>query len=124
MEALLEDDDLSPAEIPKPPRWVGNVIPDWLERRPEVSSTEKRIYAYLLRRCRSLGYAWPKQKTIVLALGLTLNQVKKSVGRLKVLELIRTQRVTSSGTETHYTVLQHPWMAKAKTCRDREPEWP
>jgi hypothetical protein len=49
MEALLEGDDLSRAELPEPPRWVGDVIPDWLESRPEVSSTEKRVYAYLLR---------------------------------------------------------------------------
>lgn len=125
MEALLEDADLSPAEIPNPPKWVGNLVPDWLEGRTEVSSTEKRIYAYLLRRCRERGFAWPKQRTIALALGLTLNVIKKAIGRLKALELIRSQRAASGGrAETHYTILQHPWMKNAKACRDGEPEWP
>lgn len=106
--------------------WYGDLIPDWLRGRKELTWTAKGVWAYLFRRLsKAEGFAFPKQETIATALGISLRAAKDAIKLLKDHRLITVASrpikhgkwKTNRKKTAYLVVANHPWADGAKTRR-------
>lgn len=89
--------------------FFGSFIPTWLDERPEVSSTGKRVYAKLTHHAGKSGVAFPKQETLAEELGCTPRNIRKAISELAKHKLIFVQQL-GRNKANRYFFLYHPWM--------------
>ncbi len=95
----------NPSEFFRPGQnW--NRVPDWIERRPELTSNDKRVWGLLARRAGVNKSAKGKivHRTVLAEdLGLSEDAVKRSISRLKEFGLIEVTRFNKNcGNEYHF----------------------
>ncbi len=87
------------------------MVPDWINRRPELSPTDKLVWGLLARRAGVNKSAKGKivHRTVLAEdLGLSEDAVKRSISRLKEFGLIEVTRFNKNcGNEYHF--LDHVW---------------
>lgn len=105
-------------------RWFGILVPDWLAHRSEIPWTVKAVYGYLLRKLSPHEhFAFPRQETIAVHLGISLRTVKASVRLLKSHGLVSMRRCqikhgkwkSETKKAVYFLVANHPWAVGAKT---------
>ena len=98
--------------------FVGSFIPEWLERRKEISPGAKLCYARLLRHAdRETGIAWPKQETLGEELGVSSRMIRDYLGELGEQGLIESRRLGLKKSN-RYRFLLHPWITSALERKD------
>jgi biotin operon repressor len=108
--------------------WFGDLVPDWLARRKELTWTAKAVWGHLLRKLSDAeGFAYPKQETIAAALGISVRTVKEAIKTLKTSGLLSVKRrrvkhgkwKSDARKTVYYLVGNHPWSEGAKTRRPK-----
>ncbi len=98
-------------------KWKGSFIPEWLERRPELSPGVKMAYGRLMRYAGKNGYCYPKVETLAMALGVSDRQAKRYVKELGDARLVSVKR-RGHGQPNEYRFLAHPWMGEVQEDDD------
>lgn len=108
---------MSPGESFNPYRmFQGSRIPDWLERRKELTGDHKLIYARLLRYAGREGVAYPERGTLAAEVGLPVRSLQRYLSDLERIGLLRKER---TGRATRYHFLWHGWMAEPVPSKPR-----
>lgn len=89
------------------------MIPNWLQRRREVSQGAKLAYARLAQHAGKDGACFPKQETLAVELGVSARMANDYVRTLVRHKLIEMER-PGLGMSNRYFFLDHPWIVEAK----------
>ena len=113
------DNDSAPrffsGDSPRPRRinpwrmFIGSMIPNWLQRRTEVSQGAKLAYARLAQHAGKDGECFPKQQTLAAELGVGERTANEYVRTLVKFRLIEMERL-GLGMSNRYFFLDHPWI--------------
>lgn len=95
------------------------MIPNWLQRRSEVSHGAKLAYARLAQYAGKDGNCFPKQKTLGAELGVSERTTNEYIRALVKLRLIEMERL-GLGRSNRYFFLDHPWMHETDTSPGSE----
>jgi len=89
--------------------FIGSMIPNWLQRRTEVSQGAKLAYARLAQHAGKKGKCFPKQRTLAAELGVSERTVREYLRELVEFKLIESEQrgLTKSN---FYFFLDHPWI--------------
>jgi hypothetical protein len=96
--------------------FVGSFIPNWLQRRSEVSPGAKLCYARLCQYAGQNGECFPSQATLASEIGAGERQIRRYITELEEQQLIDTVQV-GLNQPNHYRFLWHPWMEEEKELR-------
>lgn len=89
--------------------FIGSMVPNWLQCRPEVSQGAKLAYARLAQYAGENGHCFPKQVTLAAELGVSERTAHEYVRELVELGLIEKER-PGLGLSNRYFFLDHQWM--------------
>jgi Helix-turn-helix domain len=89
--------------------FVGSMIPNWLQCRPEIGQGPKLAYARLAQYAGEDGKCFPKQTTLAAELGVSERMVNEYIRTLVKFGLIEKER-HGLGKPNHYHFLDHPWI--------------
>jgi Helix-turn-helix domain len=93
--------------------FTGSWVPEWLERRNNVTSAAKLVYARLGRYMGANNItAWPTQKTLGMAVGLSERTVRDALNELCDAGLLQRDR-RGLGKSNLYEFLGHRWMIES-----------
>jgi hypothetical protein len=95
--------------------FVGSMIPNWLQCRPEIGQGPKLAYGRLAQYAGEDGKCFPKQATLAAELGVSERMVNEYIRTLVRFGLIEKER-PGLGRPNHYFFLNHPWIY------ERQPE--
>lgn len=84
----------------------GAVIPAEVLRCPDITSSEKLVFARLLQFAGAKGHAWPSLEVLAAEVSLSVVQARRCVRELETKEFIR--RVARSGRSNEFEFLWHP----------------
>lgn len=73
-------------------QFIGSFVPDWLMARKEISQGAKLCYARLCRYAGKDGKCFPKQSTLAVELGVSINMVPRYLKELTAYNLIEVIR--------------------------------
>lgn len=96
--------------------FIGSLIPDWLERRPDVLPGTKLAYARLARYAGQKDRAYPRMATLARAIGVSERQAQRYVQQLVDLKLIEVELRREQLKASYYFFLDHPWMHGDEEC--------
>lgn len=94
-------------------KFVGSMIPNWLQCRAEISQGAKLLYARLAQHAGKDGECFPKQKTLAAELGVGERTANEYVRILVKNNLIEMER-PGLGMSNRYFFLDHPWMQEGQ----------
>jgi DNA-binding transcriptional ArsR family regulator len=89
-------------------QFLGSIVPEWLERRTELSAIDKLIYGRLARYAGKDGRCFPRIKTLADSLGVSASAVRKHLAVLRGLGLIEASSL-GLGMQNEYHFLIHEW---------------
>jgi len=111
--ASSSNDDAAPASpsgrINPWRMFIGSMLPNWLQRRREVSQGAKLAYARLAQHAGRDGECFPKQVTLAAELGVSERTANEYVRTLTKFRLIEKER-PGLGMSNRYFFLDHPWI--------------
>jgi Helix-turn-helix domain len=91
--------------------FVGSFIPNWLLRRPEISSNGKLVYARLCQYAGKQGIAFPKLESISEETSLSNSAVDRAIKELKNAKLIYVERHGLNKPNTYFFLI-HSWITE------------
>lgn len=103
--------------------FVSSPLPEWLERRPELSPGAKLVYARLARFGGRDGSAYPSRETLAEAVGLPLRTVARHLAELKEARLVVADR-PGLGRSNRYRFLWHEWIEETRSEAPDVPDRP
>jgi hypothetical protein len=80
-------------------------VPNWLSRRPDVSSTAKLLYGRLLQYQGNNATAWPGIGTLATEIGKSPRRVIDTIAVLEHLHLLRVERRVGYRASNRYHLL-------------------
>jgi hypothetical protein len=89
--------------------FIGSMVPNWLQCRPEISQGAKLAYARLTQYAGQDGDCFPKQATLAAELGKSERMVNEYIRTLVKCGLIEIER-PGLGMSNRYFFLEHPWI--------------
>jgi len=98
-------------------KFIGSIVPNWLQCRREINQGAKLAYARLAQYAGKDGACFPKQETLAVELGVSERTANEYVRTLVRLGLIETDR-PGRGLSNRYFFLDHPWIYE---CRPEAP---
>src|ERR1035437_5480160 len=72
--------------------FIGSMIPNWLQRRTEVSQGAKLAYARLAQHAGEKGRCFPRQRTLATELGVSERTVREYLRELVEFKLIESEQ--------------------------------
>jgi hypothetical protein len=106
-------------------KFVGSMIPNWLQCRNEINQGAKLAYARLAQYAGKDGECFPKQQTLAVELGVSERTANEYIRTLVKFRLIEKER-PGLGLSNRYFFLDHPWMhegrAKSKAGSGLKPQ--
>jgi DNA-binding MarR family transcriptional regulator len=77
------------------------LIPDWIMERPELSPTEKLLYARLLRYLGDNQFAWPAVNTLATKISISKRNVQYALRNLEKLGLVAVEYQPNNSSHYH-----------------------
>ncbi len=99
--------------------FVGSFIPNWLQKRKEISSHAKIIFARLAQYAGKDGDCRPSQDTLAEETGLEYATMRRGLKELIDFKLIEAER-QGMQKPNRYHFLKHEWMAEQSRVRAGE----
>lgn len=96
-------------------------IPEWIDRRPELTPAHKRLYARLQFRIGDNPFTWVSQQVLAADLGVTDRTVRNHLKALMEFGLVRVEHTIRNNRT--YLITDHVWRAEyARAVADRRQE--
>ena len=95
-------------------RFIGSIIPNWLQCRKEISPGAKVTYARLAQYAGRNGECFPKQRVLAIEVGVSERTVREYLRELKDNQLIESVQ-NGLKMSNNYFFLDHPWIQECKS---------
>ncbi len=95
----------------------GCIVPNWLLRRIEISSTAKLAYGRLIQYAGKDGLAYPSYATMARELAVSSRQAIRLIGELTqagLLAAVSRERGDGGATSNAYQFVDHIWMHESE----------
>ena len=92
------------------------LVPDWIMERPDLSPTEKLLYARLLRYLGDNKFAWPAVSTLAKKIAISERTAQYALRNLEKLGLLTTE--PQVGTSSQYYLPQNAISTAGKWVRE------
>jgi hypothetical protein len=89
--------------------FVGSFLPNWLQRRKEISDVSKILYSRLCQYAGVDGECFPQQETLADDIGTSVRTIKLRIQELVKLRLIEVKQ-NGLNKPNNYYFLKHEWM--------------
>jgi len=90
----------------------GSLVPNWIMRRKEISSTSKLLYGRLSQYSGKSGNCFPSRKSLSKELGVSIIRIDRAIKQLKECGLIKTKQRGLSKSSRYFFMWQ-------KWCKER-----